>query len=120
MTTIYDIRPDYFPEEFQLQAVNELRETPEIRAQALVELRKLLAEAKDLYYADDDDFLTIFLRPTKYYPESAMKLVSSWTRHMCYQLRNWSLQLDNSIPIFKLVLRKSYLKMPRNIYKLEL
>lgn len=76
MEKVFDIRPDWFPENLQIQAKEELRETPELQEKAIEELRKLLSANKDLYYPDDDDFLTIFLRPTKYYPESALKLVS--------------------------------------------
>ncbi|XP_055642350.1 retinaldehyde-binding protein 1-like [Toxorhynchites rutilus septentrionalis] len=56
-------------------ARNELRETPEVREAAIKELRRLLAEATDLCYKDDDDFLLIFLRPCHFYPESAIKLM---------------------------------------------
>lgn len=58
------------------QAKEELRETAELRVEAITELRALLHENKDLYYADDDEFLMIFLRPCKFYPQSAIKLVS--------------------------------------------
>lgn len=74
----FDIQVDWFPEEYQLQAKNELRETPELKEKAILELRALLAENKDLLYPDDDTFLTIFLRATKYYAESALKLVSNY------------------------------------------
>lgn len=57
-------------------ARKELRETPEVREAAIKELRQLLAEATDLCYKDDDEFLLIFLRPCHFYPESAIKLVS--------------------------------------------
>lgn len=57
-------------------AEKELRETPERTKEALERLRELLKENKDLYYGDDDDLLTIFLRPCKWYPESAIALVS--------------------------------------------
>ncbi|XP_058816089.1 retinaldehyde-binding protein 1-like [Topomyia yanbarensis] len=56
-------------------ARQELRETPEVRAAAIVELRKLLEAATDLYFPDDDEFLIIFLRPCHFYPESALKLM---------------------------------------------
>ena len=56
-------------------AKQELRETPEVRAAAIEELRKLLS-ASDLSFPDDEEFLLIYLRPTKFYPESALKLVS--------------------------------------------
>lgn len=63
-------------EETRLLAEKELRETPEIRDKAIIELRRLLGETKDLHYDDDDATLLVFLRPTHFYPESAMKLVS--------------------------------------------
>jgi retinaldehyde-binding protein 1 len=62
-------------DETRLVAERELRETPEVRATAIVELRRLLGENKDLHYADDDKTLVIFLRPTHFYPESAIKLM---------------------------------------------
>lgn len=57
-------------------ARTELRETPEIREQGLTELRELLHQATDLHFRDDDEFLTVFLRPCKYYAPSAFKMVS--------------------------------------------
>lgn len=56
-------------------ARTELRETPEIREQGIKELRDLL-HASDLHFRDDDEFLTVFLRPCKYYAPSAFKMVS--------------------------------------------
>lgn len=56
-------------------ARRELRETPEVRAAAIEELRRLLHNATDLHYRDDDDFLLIFLRPCHFYPESALKMM---------------------------------------------
>lgn len=56
-------------------AEKELRETPEVVKAALVELRELLKNDPTLYFRDDDEFLTIFLRPCKWYPESAYELV---------------------------------------------
>jgi hypothetical protein len=32
-----------------------------------------------LYFRDDDEFLIRFLRPTKFYPESALQLVSKYS-----------------------------------------
>lgn len=61
-------------------AEQELRETPERVREALERLRELLKENKDLHYGDDDELLTIFLRPCKWYPESAIALVSRLTR----------------------------------------
>lgn len=74
-------------------AEKELRETPEIREQAIIELRRLLGENKDLHYLDDDATMLIFLRPTHFYPESAIKLVS--TLFICF-LINPFYQENNS------------------------
>lgn len=62
-------------EELLAVAKQELRETPEVRAAAVEELRKLVEAATDLCYPTDEEFLIIFLRPTKFYAESALKLV---------------------------------------------
>lgn len=59
-------------------AESELRETPERVREALERLRELLKENKDLCFGDDDELLTIFLRPCKWYPESAIALVSNF------------------------------------------
>lgn len=56
-------------------ARQELRETPEVRVAAILELRKLLQAATDLSFPDDDDFLVAFLRPSHFYVDSALKLV---------------------------------------------
>lgn len=63
-------------ETMQELARTELRETPEVREAAIIELRRLLHQNTDLHYRDDDDFLLIFLRPCHFYPESAIKMVS--------------------------------------------
>lgn len=59
-------------------AERELNETPERIAEAVEELRRLLQENTDLYFRDDEEFLIMFLRPCHFYPESAIKLVSSF------------------------------------------
>ncbi|XP_052754596.1 clavesin-1-like [Galleria mellonella] len=56
-------------------AERELRETPERMREAIERLRELLKENDDLYFSDDDEILTIFLRPCKWYPESALALM---------------------------------------------
>ncbi|KAK7603385.1 hypothetical protein V9T40_003384 [Parthenolecanium corni] len=56
-------------------AEKELRETPAIKQAAIQELRQLLADDKTLHYDDSDEFLQLILRPVKYYPESAHKLL---------------------------------------------
>ncbi|VEN37275.1 unnamed protein product, partial [Callosobruchus maculatus] len=57
-------------------AEKELRETPEVVAKALAELRELLKNDDTIYFKDDDQTLIMYLRPCKFYAESAYKLVS--------------------------------------------
>ncbi|XP_055683778.1 alpha-tocopherol transfer protein-like isoform X2 [Lutzomyia longipalpis] len=60
-------------------AERELRETPERQKKATEELRTLLKEEKDLVLPlDNDGWLIRFLRPCKYYPESARDLVKNY------------------------------------------
>ncbi|XP_011645132.1 clavesin-1-like [Pogonomyrmex barbatus] len=56
-------------------AEKELRETEENVKKGIETLRKYLEEDKTLFYSTDDDFLMIFLRPCKFYPESAYELM---------------------------------------------
>ncbi|XP_042909018.1 alpha-tocopherol transfer protein-like [Parasteatoda tepidariorum] len=53
----------------------ELNETEENRAQALAELRKLIAKERNLAIWTDDSHLLQFLRARKFDPERAMELV---------------------------------------------
>lgn len=53
-------------------ARKELREEPEVVAQGLLELRRLIEEDSSLNVPTDDAFLTQTLRPHKWYPESAL------------------------------------------------
>lgn len=64
-------------EETRKIAEVELRETPEVVKASLVELRELLKNDTTIHYRDDDEFLTIFLRPCKWYAKSALQLVST-------------------------------------------
>ncbi|XP_049282801.1 retinaldehyde-binding protein 1-like [Anopheles funestus] len=75
-------------------AKQELRETPEVRAAAIEELRKLL-KASDLNFPDDEEFLLIYLRPTKFYPESALKLM----RNVAEFNKNYKDLLHNLMPV---------------------
>lgn len=69
---------DTSPETPELLAIakEQLRETPEIREKAIVELRELLKNS-DLIFSDDDEFLTIILRKCHWYTDGAMQLVKS-------------------------------------------
>lgn len=63
------------------KAARELRETPEVVADAFKELRLRLQDEKSLYVPiDDDTFLVKFLRPCKYYPDSAFSLMQRYYR----------------------------------------
>lgn len=53
-----------------------------------------VAEDKTLYFCTDDDFLMIFLRPCKFYPESALELMK---RVADFKVKHASL-LDNLMP----------------------
>ncbi|XP_022914322.1 alpha-tocopherol transfer protein-like [Onthophagus taurus] len=61
--------------ETQKIAAEELRETPENVAAGLKELKDLLAADTSITYDTSDDFLMIFLRPTKFYAKSAYELM---------------------------------------------
>ncbi|XP_074097677.1 clavesin-2-like [Cotesia typhae] len=81
-------------EETKKLAEVELRETPENVKNGIATLRKLLEESKTLYYRTDDEFLLIFLRPCKFYPESAYALMQ---RIADFKVKNAAL-LDNLMP----------------------
>lgn len=53
-----------------------------------------VTEDKTLYFSTDDDFLMIFLRPCKFYPESALELMR---RAADFKMKQAAL-LDNLIP----------------------
>lgn len=68
------------PETLEI-AKTELRETPEVVQQSLAELREILKNDNTIYFKDDDETLTIFLRPCKWYAKSAYELVSKTLRN---------------------------------------
>lgn len=69
----FNIRIGFVKPETTAIAEKELRETPEVKAAAILELRKLLNACPDIKYRDDDEFLVIFLRACHFYPESAFE-----------------------------------------------
>jgi len=81
-------------EEVRIVAEKELRETPERVKEATKALRELLRAETTLYFRDDDEFLIKFLRPTKFYPESALQLMK---RAAEFKQKNASI-LDNLMP----------------------
>nr|XP_012233237.1 PREDICTED: alpha-tocopherol transfer protein-like isoform X1 [Linepithema humile]XP_012233238.1 PREDICTED: alpha-tocopherol transfer protein-like isoform X1 [Linepithema humile]XP_012233239.1 PREDICTED: alpha-tocopherol transfer protein-like isoform X1 [Linepithema humile]XP_012233240.1 PREDICTED: alpha-tocopherol transfer protein-like isoform X1 [Linepithema humile] len=72
-------------DEFFLQkAQEELRETPENVAKGHKELAKLIAESPDLLDYDkpyDEQIYQIYLRPSKWYAESAFALIKRFYRY---------------------------------------
>ncbi|XP_026322396.1 alpha-tocopherol transfer protein-like isoform X2 [Hyposmocoma kahamanoa] len=60
-------------------ARRELRETPDVVKPAVEELRRLLKADKELHVPlDNDAWLIRFLRPCKFYPESAYDLIKRY------------------------------------------
>ncbi|KAK6623156.1 hypothetical protein RUM43_009008 [Polyplax serrata] len=74
------------------KAREELRETPEIVRESLETLRKLVKEETSLNYPTDDDKLQIFLRPCKYYPNSALTRMKKFYKFK-FQHPNYSKNL---------------------------
>ncbi|XP_059484486.1 clavesin-1-like [Neocloeon triangulifer] len=72
--------------EFAERARKELRETPENKSEAIEELRKLVTDDKNLNFPVDDELrLLIFLRPCKFYAQSAYALMK---RYYTFRLKN--------------------------------
>ncbi|XP_063913796.1 alpha-tocopherol transfer protein-like isoform X1 [Zophobas morio] len=60
-------------------ARKELRETPDVSRDAVIALRDLLKEERDLHIPLESDYWLIrFLRPCKFYPESALDLIKRY------------------------------------------
>ncbi|CAL7944014.1 unnamed protein product [Xylocopa violacea] len=65
--------------EIQEVAKKELRETPELQKESIERFRELLKAEKDLKAPiDNEAWLIRFLRPCKYYPESALQLAKNY------------------------------------------
>lgn len=86
---------DTLDEQARTVAKKELRETPEIRENAIAELRELLASDPQLNCPlDKETWLIRFLRPCKFYPDSAADLVRRY-----YQFKRKHAHLfDNLMP----------------------
>lgn len=77
------------------KAARELRETPDVVPEAIKELRAKLQEEKSLHVPiDDDAFLMKFLRPCKFYPDSAFALIQRYYR---FRLKHGNV-CDNLVP----------------------
>ncbi|XP_047987672.1 alpha-tocopherol transfer protein isoform X3 [Leguminivora glycinivorella] len=76
---LLQIELDEPSEFFKEIARNELREASEVTEPAIAELRRLLEADKDLYVPlESDAWLVRFLRPCKFYPESAYELIKRY------------------------------------------
>ncbi|XP_015509823.1 retinaldehyde-binding protein 1 [Neodiprion virginianus] len=71
----FRLEEDPIGPETQALALSELRETEENKKNGIEALRKLLEGDKTLFFNTEDDFLVIFLRPCKFYPDSAFALM---------------------------------------------
>ncbi|XP_012522231.1 alpha-tocopherol transfer protein [Monomorium pharaonis] len=72
------IEVNEFGEFFEKKAREELRETPEVVANGIKELKELLAGEPDLLVPDNDDFYIMFMRPCKWYAKSAFSLIKRY------------------------------------------
>ncbi|XP_051153411.1 retinaldehyde-binding protein 1 [Leptopilina boulardi] len=75
-------------------ALKELRETEDNVKNGITALRKLLEDDTSLHFRTDDSFLIIFLRPCKFYPDSAYALMKRCAE---FKQNNASL-LNNLMP----------------------
>ncbi|XP_034098503.1 retinaldehyde-binding protein 1 [Drosophila nasuta] len=73
----FHLRLGYLKPETVEIARTELRETEEVKAEAILKLRELLKATPEINYKDDDAFLTVFLRAAHFYPESALEKMKS-------------------------------------------
>nr|XP_042909016.1 alpha-tocopherol transfer protein-like [Parasteatoda tepidariorum] len=79
------------------KAEEELNETEESRAQALTELRRLIAKERNLEIWTDDSYLLQFLRARKFDPERAMELIHNLYTMFKDNPDIYPKQLDTSI-----------------------
>ncbi|XP_070501696.1 retinaldehyde-binding protein 1-like [Chironomus tepperi] len=84
------------------KAREELRETPEIREQALTELRELIKGEKNLVFPTDDFFLDTYLRPCKFYAKSAFeKIVADSKFKIKYKKFYENIDLETTRELFE-------------------
>lgn len=73
-------------EEYEERARKELRETPEVVSDAITTLKSLLRDDKELIFPlDEEIMLLMFLRPCKFYPESAYAKIK---HYYLFRLKN--------------------------------
>ncbi|CAG2064827.1 unnamed protein product, partial [Timema podura] len=75
------VEVDEMGAEYEKIAREELRETPDVIADAVTKLRELVKAETDLNVPlDDDNYLYRFLRPCKFYPDSALDRMKKFYR----------------------------------------
>ncbi|XP_061398182.1 alpha-tocopherol transfer protein-like [Musca vetustissima] len=74
-SAIIRMEPDDPPQWALEIARKELRETPDVAQEAKKKLKELIEAETELNLPTDDFYLQMFLRPTHYYPESALKRI---------------------------------------------
>ncbi|KAF5300287.1 hypothetical protein FQA39_LY11144 [Lamprigera yunnana] len=76
---IFRLELEDLDEEYRERSRNELRESQEVVEEALENLKKLLKEEENLNVPlDDETFLVKFLRPCKFYTNSAFRLMKRY------------------------------------------
>ncbi|XP_044316099.1 retinaldehyde-binding protein 1 isoform X2 [Drosophila rhopaloa] len=76
------------------KAQDELREVDGVKEQAIKDLRALIQNEKYLNLPLDDEYMMMFLRPTHYYPESALKRLKNF-----YHMKlKYGIACENIIP----------------------
>ncbi|XP_075153899.1 alpha-tocopherol transfer protein-like [Haematobia irritans] len=75
-SAIIRMEPDEPPQWALDIARKELRETPEIAKDAMEKLKKMIEAETYLNLPTDEFYLRMFLRPTHYYPESALNRIT--------------------------------------------
>ncbi|XP_055382741.1 alpha-tocopherol transfer protein-like [Condylostylus longicornis] len=69
------VEPD---EKTKEKAKRELRETDDVKEKAMNELRALIAKENGLHLPTDEEYMVMFLRPCKFYPDSCMKRIKNF------------------------------------------
>ncbi|CAN8026930.1 unnamed protein product [Ixodes persulcatus] len=83
-----------FPPDLMLIAKRELGETPQVKRDAVAQLRKLLAEELALKYPLDEEFLVKFLRCRKYRVKETLEVIRKYFRVR----RKYTDIFDNLLP----------------------
>ncbi|XP_058795631.1 alpha-tocopherol transfer protein-like [Phymastichus coffea] len=102
------VRPDEFDDFHRDKAERELRETPEVVQESIKLLCDMLAEEENLFVPLEEWFLQRFLRPCKWYPKSAFKLIK---RYYEYKLNHPEFY-DNLVPSNEREIYKSSILTP--------